>query len=89
MISATITVGDKPTALVGSGSPVTHGRAVRLKNASSTSKLIIGGSDVRPDSGWVVDAGETLDLGAVDSLGDGLYGIRGGGADIPVNILSL
>jgi hypothetical protein len=95
MQSATILVGAAATKLVGSGAAIPGGQRVLLKNRHATDKVLIGGPGVTAASGFSIDAGATLDLGGyqpgldIGGTETALYGIRGGSADISVEVLAL
>jgi hypothetical protein len=95
MQSATAVVSSTATKLVGRGAPVQGGQRVLIKNTHATDKLVIGGSGVTAGNGYSIPANSSLDLGGFQpglNLGgpaDDLYGIRGGSADITVEMLVL
>ena len=91
MIASSVTVGSTPVPIAGFGAAVTQGQSIRIKNTSSTSKLIIGGPDVAADGGFSIDAGETLDVGSVGAgaATDVVWAVRGGSADVVAQVLAL
>jgi hypothetical protein len=95
MQSATVTVSSTPTKLVGTGAPVQGGNRVLIRNSHATDAVVIGGSGVAANNGFAIPAGTTLDLGGfqpgldIGGPSDVLYAIRGGSADIAVQVLCL
>jgi hypothetical protein len=85
-VAATVVVGATATKLIGAGVLITGGQMIKIKNTHATDKLIVGGSNVAANNGYGIDAGQTLDLGNLD-VGDVVYAIRGGSADISAQVL--
>jgi hypothetical protein len=87
MISANVLVSSTATRLAGSGTVVSNGARVLIRNSHATDALIVGGSDVAAGNGFSIPAGQTLDIGRIGP-GDGCWAIRGAGNDITAQVLA-
>jgi hypothetical protein len=79
-----VTVSTTAVALHPTESGVAGGRLL-IRNTHASDSLVLGASDVTASTGFALEAGEVLDVDY--SLGERVYAVRGGSADIVAHVL--
>jgi hypothetical protein len=86
--AASFKVGKDPVQILGGAGAPLGGHQVFVQNRSSGGEVVVGGEDVTKDSGFSIDPGVQIPLGAWPP-GSSLFAVRGGSTDVTVQVLAI